>query len=145
MATEIKKTKKRVLTAIYNFVAEQDVNIDVDGVEITTEDILDYVNTTIEQLNAKGEKAKAKAAEKKAEGDELTKKIEAVITDEYQTVADIVAAVDEEEATRSKITARITQLIKAGKAHKTLVKTEDGRKLVAYAAGPAPEADEDAE
>jgi hypothetical protein len=144
MTTEIKKTKKMVLTAITNYFAEQDATIEVDGIEITADDILEYANTAIEQLNAKATKAKEAAAKKKADGDELTKVIEEALTDEYQTVADIVDAIEGEDVTRGKVTARIAQLIKAGKAHKTFVKTEEGRKIVAYAAGPAPET-EDAE
>ena len=140
MAT-IKVTKKNILNAIYELIPDG-TEIEVDGVTVTVDDIRAYVDTTIEQMNAKQEKAKVRAAAKKAEGDELTAKVEALLTDEYQTGADILAGIEDPEVTKAKVTARLTQIVKAGRAHKATVKTEDGRKLVAYAAGPDPDAGE---
>lgn len=142
MATVKKITKKEVLNAIYEIVKDGD-EVVVGDVTVTADDIRDYVDTTIAQLNAKNEKAKVRAAEKRAEGDAFTEKIAAVLTEDYKTGADITAELDDPEVTKAKVTARLTQLVKAGRAHKATVKTEDGRKLVAYAAGSAEdEADE---
>lgn len=137
-------TKKDVLNAIATVITE-DFEVQVGDVTVTAEDVNAYIEKTISQLNAKNEKAKERAAEKKAEGDELRAKIEAILTDEYQTGDQITAAIGDKEVTKAKVTARLTQLCKADKAHKTQVKTEDGRKIVAYAAGPALEADEEVE
>lgn len=133
-------TKKNVLNVLYALI---DDNFEAqDGeVTVTAEDVRAYIDKTIEQINAKNEKAKERAAEKKAEGDELRAKIAAALTDEYQTGEEITAAIGDPEVTKAKVTARLTQLCKANEAHKTTVKTEDGRKLVAYAAGPAAEED----
>lgn len=112
---------------------------------VTAEDVIAYVDTTIEQLNNKAIKAKERAAQKKVEGDALRDAVEAVLTDEFQTIAAIVAQVDEDAVTPAKVTARLTALVKAGLAHKTKVDAGDGRKVNGYAAGPAPETEDDAE
>ena len=129
---EKKVTKKNVLNAIAA-VVNPDVEVEVDGVVVSGADILDYAEKTIAQIDAKNEKAKVRNAEKKAEGDDLTKAIEAVLSDEHITIADIVAAVDVEGVTPAKVTARLTSLVKNGKVDKIEVKTEDGRKVKAYA------------
>ena len=132
-----KVTKKDVLNAV-KAVAEND---SVDFGTVTAEDVINYVDVTIAQMDAKAAKAKEKAAQKKAEGDALRDTIESVLTDEYQSVNDIVNALDNEEITKAKVIARLTALIKAGKAHKVTAKTEDGRKIMVYAVGAAPVAD----
>ena len=141
MTNTVKVTKKDVLSAIATIITD-DFKVQVGDVTVTAEDVNAYIEKTIDQLNAKNEKAKERAAEKKADGDELRAKIEAILTDEYQTGDQITAAIGDPEVTKAKVTARLTQLCKADKAHKTQVKTEDGRKIVAYAAGPALEVEE---
>lgn len=145
--TNTKLTKKDILTVIKTIgelAGETGWVIEKNGVEIevTGEDLIDYANTTIEQLDRKADRAKERAQKAKAAGDELRAKVAAVLTDEYQTIAKIAEQVDVEDITPAKVTARLTQLVKAGEAHKTKVKTADGRKINAYAAGPAPEVDD---
>ena len=91
----------------------------------------------IELLDNKAAKAKAKAAEKKAENDELTDAVAAVLTDELTTIADITAKVDGgEDVTIHKVTNRLSRLVAAGIAEKEqiAVPTSDGktRKVMAY-------------
>lgn len=111
----------------------------VFGDEVTADDVINYVDTTIAQMDNKAAKAKEKAAEKKAEGDALRAEVEKVLTDEPKTIDEIVAAVNEvegyEDVTRGKVVSRVTQLVRANVAHKETVKTEDGRKISAYALG----------
>ena len=54
------------------------------------------------------------------------------MTDEFQTIDDIVAQVAEEGVTKAKVTARLTQLVKAEMAEKDQIKADDGRKVMAY-------------
>ena len=129
---EKKMTKRDVLTAIAALVSA-DANITVNEVVVTGEDIIDYVNKTIEQLDNKATKARERAAEKKVEGDELRNAVAAVLTNDLQTIDQIVSLVDVEDVTKSKVTARLTALVKAGTAMKEQIKTEDGRKVMAYA------------
>jgi hypothetical protein len=139
-----KLTKKDILTVVkYIGESAQETGwqVEKDGVEIevTGYDLVEFAETAIDQLDRKAAAAKAKAEKVKAEGDELRDKIAEVLTDDYQTIPQIVAAVGIEDLTPAKVTARLTQLIKAGKAHKDKVKTSDNRKINGYAAGPAPE------
>jgi len=125
--TNEKVTKKVILEAIRR-VAEDGVDF---GAEVTADDVLNYVDTTIAQLEAKTEKAKERAAKKRAEGDELRDKVKDLLTDDYQTVADIVAQIDDPEITNAKVVARLTALCKAGIVEKTELKV-DKRKVKGY-------------
>ena len=147
MAKEVKVTKAQVLAAIAAVVTDFDdleVAVEVDGVQVTYADIRNYVDTTATQLATKAAKAKEKAAEKKEAGDELLAAVEQVLTDEFQTLDEIFAQIEGEDITKAKVTARLTKLVKADRAHKTDVKV-DGKVKKAYAAGPAPEEDAEEE
>lgn len=135
-----KVTKKNVLNVLYTLIEDNFEAQDGD-VTVTAEDLRNYIDTTLDQLNAKNEKAKERAAKKRAEGDELLAVVEGLLTDEYQTGDEIAAQITDADVTRPKVTARLTKLIKAGKAHKAEAKTEGGKKVMVYAAGPAPEAE----
>ena len=127
---EKKITKAMVLSAIEGYFTEMDETQEINGV--TVADIVEYAAKTKEQLAAKAAKAKEKQAEKKTAGDELRNIVQAVLTDEYQVIADITAQVDVEDITPSKVTARLSQLVKAGIAEKEDVKTADGIKVKGY-------------
>ena len=96
------------------------------------EDLLAFIDKEVSLIDAKAGKAKARAAEKKAEGDALRDAVQAVLTEEYQTINDIASQVEGEEITKAKITARLTSLVKNGLAEKADVKTEDGKTVKAY-------------
>lgn len=135
-----KVTKKNVLNVLYTLI-EDDFEAQDGDVTVTAEDLRNYIDTTLDQLNAKNEKAKEHAAKKRAEGDELLAVVEGLLTNEYQTGDEIAAQITDADVTRPKVTARLTKLIHAGKAHKAEAKTEEGKKVMVYAAGPAPEAE----
>ena len=97
--------------------------------------ILGFIDHEVELLEAKAAKAAERAASKKADGDELRNAVQAVLTDELQTIDAITAQIEGEDITKAKVTARLTQLVKAGVATKDMVKTEDGRKVTAYKLG----------
>lgn len=99
------------------------------------EGILGFIDHEVELLEAKAAKAAERAASKKADGDELRAAVQAVLTDELQTIDVITAQIEGEDITKAKVTARLTQLVKAGVAAKDMVKTEDGRKVTAYKLG----------
>ena len=104
------------------------------NVEMTVEqaELIDFLDTQINAIDTKAEKAKARNAEKKANGDELRDAVQSILTDELQTIDAIVAQIEGEEVTKAKITARLTSLVKNGIATKEEVKDEEGRKLKAY-------------
>lgn len=95
-------------------------------------ELVDFITKQIESIDAKAAKAKEKAAEKRAEGDELRAAVKAVLTEELQTAETILAQIEGEELTKAKIVARLTQLVKNGEASKEEVKTEEGKKVMAY-------------
>lgn len=137
-----KITKIMILNAIKT-VAAQDAEAMFDDV-VSAKDVIEFVDTTIAQLEAKAAKAKERAAKAKAEGDEIRDAIEAVLTDEFKPIATIIAEVGIEDLTPGKVSARVGQLIKLGRATKADVKVGD-KKVKAYALPGAEVVTEDAE
>jgi len=130
--TEKKVTKMEVLKVVKAFMEENADQIELTD-EVKVEDVITYCDTTIAQLAAKREKAVAKAAEKKASGDVLKGKILAVMNsmepDRFATADEILEAVNDEDATKSKIVARLSQLVKEDIVVKELVKREEGKRM----------------
>lgn len=121
---EVKVTKKDWYAQIRAVVEASD-NEQKEG-------ILGFIDHEVELLEAKAAKAAERAASKKADGDELRNAVQAILTDELQTIDAITAQIEGEDITKAKVTARLTQLVKAGVATKDMVKTEDSRKVTAY-------------
>lgn len=96
------------------------------------DEAVEFIDKQLELIASKAEKARERAAKTKAEGDELREAVRAVLTDEFQTIDDIVAQVAEEGVTKAKVTARLTQLVKTEMAEKDQIKADDGRKVMAY-------------
>ena len=101
--------------------------------------VTDFCDKEIASLDAKAAKAKERAAAKKAEADVLMDQVKAVLTGEFQTIADIATAVAavNPDATVSKITYRLTKLVESEIAEKTQVtvpatETTKARKVQAY-------------
>ena len=106
----------------------------------SADDIADFCNKEIAALDRKAAKAKERAATKAAEADGLMAiVVNALVADEYRTIADIAAIVAETDpdATVSKVTYRLTQLVKNEMAEKSEVTVPGAnggkaRKVVAY-------------
>lgn len=96
------------------------------------EELINFVAREIEILDAKAEKAKERAAVRKAEGDALRAAVQAVLTEEPQIIDTILSQVEGEELTKAKITARLTSLVNENIAVREEIKTEDGKKVKAY-------------
>jgi len=101
--------------------------------------VVAFCEKEIASLDAKAAKAKERAAAKKAEADVLMDQVEAVLTDEFQVIADIAAAVAETnaDATVSKVQYRLNKLVEAETAEKTQVTIpasagSKARKVMAY-------------
>ena len=98
-------------------------------------DLANVIAHEIELLDNKAAKAKAKAAEKKVEGDALRDVVEALLTDELQTIADVAAQIDDANVSAAKVQYRLNALVGAGIASKEQVTVGEGdakRKLMAY-------------
>ena len=101
--------------------------------------VIAFCDKEIASLDTKAAKAKERAAAKKAEADVLMGQVQDALTDEYQVIADIAAAVAEvnPDATVSKVQYRLSKLVEnqiAEKSQVTLEKTETSkaRKVMAY-------------
>ena len=120
MEKEVRKTKRDYYAEIIDILGEDNA------------DLVEFCEKQIEQLDAKAEKAKERATQRKVEGDELRDTIEAILTDEFQTADEITEQIEDEEITRAKVIARLTQLVNQDLAEKESVKTADGNKRMAY-------------
>lgn len=101
---------------------------------MNAEDVIAFCKKEIDALQKKAEKAKERAAEKKAEQDELFETVKnALSTDEFETIADITAKINDEDVTTYKVTYRLNALVKAGLAEKQEISV-DKRKLMGYKA-----------
>ena len=105
---------------------------------IAPEDIVAFCEREKEQLAHKAEKAKERAATKKIEGDALRDAVQAALTTELSTIADITARVEGEEVTVGKVQYRLNSLVAAGLATKGEVsipatETTKARKVVGFA------------
>ena len=113
----MEKEEKRI-TKRDNYEALKEI-VEKSNVE-NAEMLVEFINKQIEMIDNKSAKAKEKAAEKRAEGDELRAVIKSVLTNEYQTVDAITAQIEGEDITKAKVVARLTQLVNNGEAVKDI-------------------------
>lgn len=99
---------------------------------VTQAELIDFLDRQITSLKNKAVKAKEKAEQKKNEGDILKFAIKDILTEENQTLDEILNQLEIENISKAKVAARLGQLIKAGEASKVEVKTEDGKRVMAY-------------
>ena len=146
-------TKKEMYGALINYAnGGALVASTKDGeVAVTMEQLKAFAEKEIAQLDKKAAKAKETAAKKRAEADELQNAVEAALSDtEFEPIAVIAGRIDGEDVTVSKVTYRLTQLVKAGIAEKQEIAVPTGegekkRKIMGYRAVIADVADEGAD
>lgn len=92
-------------------------------------ELAQVINHEIDLLDNKNAKSKERAAARKVAGDELRDTISSVLTDDLQTADEILEQIDGEDVSRSKIIARLTQLVNLGEAVKEEVKVESGKRM----------------
>lgn len=106
----------------------------VDGID--TDGIVAFCDKEIATLDTRAEKAKERAAEKRAEGDELQAAVLAALTDEPASRQEVTDRIEGEDVTLAKVGYRLTALVKQGLAVKEeiAVTGEDGKskKVAAY-------------
>jgi Fic family protein len=124
--TTVKMTKKDWYELIKGIVAESEAEQKAE--------MIDFIDAQLDQLVKKAEKAKERAGKVKEEGDELRELVASLLTLDFQTADALTAQIEGEGITKAKVTARLTQLVKAGVAMKEVMKAEDGRKVMHYRA-----------
>ena len=125
MADTIKMTKVDYFEQLAGIVEASDVE--------NKEDILKFIQSSIETLENRKRAAQERAEKKKNEPDELADAIKAVLSEELQTADDIAAQIEGEDVTKQKVVARLTKMVNAGTVRKDSVKTDDKRKVMGYA------------
>ena len=145
-------TKKAMYGALVNFAngGELIANTKDGEVVVTMDQLRAFAEKEIEHLDNKAAKAKETAAKKRAEADELQEAVAAALTADFEPIATIAGRIEGEDVTVSKVTYRLTQLVKNGVAEKQeiAVPTGDGnktRKIMGdrAATGTIEEADEE--
>lgn len=94
-------------------------------------DVVEFCEAEKEKLAAKAEKAKARAAEKRAQGDELYNAVLDCVGSELITAEAVLDMLEGEDLTVAKVRARLSQGVKNEKLVKETVKT-DGKNKVHY-------------
>jgi predicted transcriptional regulator len=119
-----KMTKRNFYEAIANFANEGHMAFtDAEGTVhvITNEVLAEFAEKEIDALDKKAEKAKERAAKRRAEGDDLTEALKAILTDEYQITSELMAQVEMDDVSPNKIQARMKKLIEMDIAEKAAV------------------------
>lgn len=117
-----KITKRNVYEALINYAngGAMAFASDEGEVVVTSEVLAAFAENEIDLLDKKAAKAKERAAQKRAEGDELTVAVRAVMsTENFEPIADIAARITGDDVTVAKVTYRLTQLVKNGEAEKS--------------------------
>ena len=127
---EKKITKKEYFEAIKAILAGEVT--DIEGA-----DIAEFCDKEIASLDKRSTRAKERAEAKKAAADELAEEVFALLTNDYQTIADIAAQIEDQDISVSKVQYRLTKLVEVGRAEKAKVEvpateTSKKRDLCAY-------------
>lgn len=128
-----KLTKKNIYDALINFAnsGAMECTIGEEKHTITSEELLNFATNEKAQLEKKNVAARKRAADKAA-ADELLNAVASVLTDEFQTIAEVTDCIDGADVTTAKIQYRLNSLVKAGEAEKQELKVTgaDGKKRI---------------
>ena len=121
-------TKREMYSAIRTALETQLVDF---GDTVTIQMVMEFCDKEIATLDARAGKAKERAAQKKAQGDEMTEAVYAALsTDEFKTLAAVVQATDGDEVTTGKVQYRLKVLVDTGRAVRgeVVLTSEEGKK-----------------
>lgn len=125
-----KITKRDIYTALINFANGGALTYPAkeDGMDdgcVGMDELRAFAENEIALLDKKAEKAKETAKKKRKAADELQIALQGVLTDEFETIADLAAKLDDPDATVAKCVYRLNALVEAGVAEKTDIKIAD--------------------
>lgn len=128
-----KLTKKNIYDALINFAnsGAMECTIGEEKHTITSEELFNFATNEKAQLEKKNVAARKRAADKAA-ADELLNAVASVLTDEFQTIAEVTDCIEGADVTTAKIQYRLNALVKAGEAEKQELKVTgaDGKKRI---------------
>lgn len=104
--------------------------------KLTDAEEIAFIDAQIAKLDAKAAKAKERANEKRAAGDQLRERIHNLLTNEPKTIPMVLAELDDEDLTEAKVRARLSQLVEFGMAEKTKVKVDSSEKMAYFIPSP---------
>lgn len=128
-----KLTKKNIYDALINFAnsGAMECTIGEEKHTITSEELFNFATNEKAQLEKKNVAARKRAADKAA-ADELLNAVASVLTNEFQTIAEVTDCIEGADVTTAKIQYRLNSLVKAGEAEKQEMKVTgaDGKKRI---------------
>lgn len=128
-----KLTKKNIYDALINFAnsGAMECTIGEEKHTITSEELFNFATNEKAQLEKKNVAARKRAADKAA-ADELLNAVASVLTDEFQTIAEVTDCIEGADVTTAKIQYRLNSLVKAGEAEKQELKVTgaDGKRRI---------------
>lgn len=130
-----KITKKTMFENLRDLAESGALHMQDFNEDITDTMVIEFCEKEIAALDAKASKAKENAAKKKAEGDALREVIAQVLTNEFQTIAEVTAQIEGNDVTIGRVTNRLAALATAGIAEKSQITVGEGsakRKIAAY-------------
>ena len=126
-----KLTKKNFYDALINFAnsGAMECTVGEEKHTITSEELFNFATKEKAQLEKKNTAARKRAADKAAT-DELLVAVASVLTDEFQTIAEVTDCIEGEGVTTAKVQYRLNSLVKSGEAEKQELKVTgaDGKK-----------------
>lgn len=93
------------------------------------DELVQFIDKQLETLEKRRVATAERAKKKKAESDELTNAILEKLGEDLMTVDEIVAAFNDPEVTRNKVTARLGKLVKAEAVVKETVKVDKFKRM----------------
>lgn len=113
-----KISKRDMYSALIAWANGEDFKYDMD-------DLTAFAQNEIDLLDRKAEKTRERAAKKREAGDELRDTVESLLTDEFQTIPELLAQIEGDDLTPNKIAVRASALEKMGRAVKEVITVED--------------------
>ena len=134
-----KITKREMYEALISLATTGKLEYETaDGVVSVTEEALkEFAENEIALLDKKAVKAKERAAQKRAEADELTEVVFSAMTEEFEPIAEIASRIEGEDVTVARVQYRLRKLAESGRAIKEQITIPGGegqkaRKVMAY-------------
>lgn len=123
-----KITKRNIYEALIAYT-------ETGSMSIPMETLANFAKNEIGILDRKAEKNRELSEKKRMGGDALESVVKTVLTNDYQTIADILMQIEGEDLTASKVSYRLNSLVRAGYAEKgeVSVTSESGSKRRAMA------------
>ena len=125
---EMEKTNNVTKRELYTAIREIFENTETSIGDITPDMVIEFCDKEIAALDRRAEKARENAAQRKAEGDDMTEAVYAALTDEFTTIAAITLATDFEDVTVGKVQYRLKTLVDSNRAEKQEITVEENGK-----------------